>query len=119
MITKFEDFLNEDNTPEIGTPLRKYFNKNSLRHDDIIGKKVVTSDGDVWYINSIDPIHDSTKLPYQVFVSSRPESEFGYYVNTDELFVPDDIDFKVAQGQVQGTQVQNVQVQNPNQENNI
>lgn len=91
----------EDYSPPMGTPLRRYFHKNSLRHENIIGKKVVTSDGDVFYISNIDPIHDSTKLPYQIFCSSRPDSEFGHYVNTDELYVPDDIDFKEAQSGVQ------------------
>lgn len=105
MITKFQEFINEDYSPPMGTPLRKYFLKNSLNHENIVGKKVVTSSGDVFYIKSIDEIHDKNKLPFQILCSSRPESEYGHYVNTDELYVPDDIDFKEAQAGVQ-TQIQ-------------
>ena len=53
----------------------------------------MTEDGGVWYINSIDPIHDNTKLPTQIFCSKRPESEFGRYLHTRDLYVPDDVDF--------------------------
>jgi len=46
-------------------------------------------EGDVWYINSIDPIHDSTRLPSQIFCSSKPDSDFGHYIDTRELFIPE------------------------------
>jgi hypothetical protein len=104
MITKFEDFLNEN--IEVGTPLRRYFSKNSLTHQNLIGKKVVTQDGDAFYIKQIEPIKDNTQLPFQILCSSKPDSHYGHYVNTDKLFIPDDIDFKIAQGQGQAQLVQ-------------
>ena len=94
----FNSFVNEDNNA-FGTPLRKYFNKNSLRHENIIGKKVIDTEGGEWYISNIDPIHDDSRLPYQIFCCRRPDSEFGYYINTNELFIPDDVDY--VQSQVQ------------------
>ena len=94
MIKLFED--------NFGTPLNKYFTKNSLQHQNIIGRKVIDSKGLVWYINSIDPINDSARLPYQIFCSHKPDSEFGNYINTNELYIPDDIDYV----QIQGVQTQ-------------
>jgi len=94
MIKLFED--------NFGTPLNRYFSKNSLQHQNIIGKKVIDSKGLIWYINSIDPIYDTTRLPYQIFCSHKPDSEFGNYINTNELYIPDDIDYV----QIQGVQTQ-------------
>ena len=48
MITKFDNFIKEN----VGTPLNRYLLKNTLRHEHLIGKRVMTSDGDVWYINT-------------------------------------------------------------------
>jgi hypothetical protein len=101
MITNFQKFITEETSVQVGTPLRKYFSKNSLQHENMLGKKVVTKDGEVWYINKVDPIHDNTKLPHQMFCGKRQGSEFGCYINTDNLYVPDDIDFKIAQSQIQ------------------
>lgn len=94
MIIKFENFINGDF--DNGTPLTKYFYKNSLRHEDIIGKKVNDSNGNQWYINNIDAIHDNTKLPHQIFCSKIKNSEHGRYVKTSDLFYPNDVDI-VAQ----------------------
>ncbi len=102
MITKFENFINED----IKTPLKKYFVKNSLKHENMIGKRVITQDGDVWYISNIDPIHDITSLPYQIYCSKKPNSEFGKYIKTEELYIPDDVDLGVQSQQVQQVQAQ-------------
>jgi len=83
--------LNEN----VRTTLRNYVIKNSLVHDQLIGKRVFDKKGEEWYINDIDPIHDTTKLPYQIFCGKRPESEFGKYINTDELYILDDVDLGV------------------------
>lgn len=88
---KYKEFITENINN--GTPLRNYFFKNSLRHENIIGKKVITSDGETWYINQIDPVAD-TKLPYQIFCSKKSDSEFGIYINTNDLYITDDIDIK-------------------------
>jgi hypothetical protein len=106
--------LNED----LGTSLRRYVEKNSLTHESLIGKRVMTEDGEIWFINSIDAIADNTKLPYQIFCGKRPGSEFGHYINTNKLFIADDIDLGMrAQVQVQPqAQVQpEVQVQESDQ----
>jgi len=58
MITQFDKFLNENTSH--GTPLTHYFNKNSLRHENILGKKVIDiTDGTTWFIKDIDPIIDA------------------------------------------------------------
>jgi len=100
MITKFENFITEN--AEVGTPIRRYFSKNSLTHENIIGKRVTTLDGRVWYINKISKINNNTQLPYQLYCSKRPNEEFGLYIKTDDLYVPDDIDVV----QIQGIQTQ-------------
>jgi len=98
MITQFEKFLNENTSH--GTPLIHYFNKNSLRHENIIGKKVIDiTDGTTWFIKDIDPIKDDSRLPYQIFCTNKQNSEFGNYIDTRNLVVPDDVDF--LQSQVQ------------------
>ena len=104
-IKNYIKFINEDFSI-LGTPLRKYFTKNSLKHENIKGKKVITKEGTIWYINKIDPIHENTKLPHQIFCGTKPDSEYGHYINTDELYVPDDIDYIQSQSQVQPSQVQ-------------
>ena len=104
MIPTFKEFLNEN--AEVGTPIRRYFLKNSLTHENIIGKRVTTLDGSVWYINKISKIKDNTRLPYQLFCSKRPNEEFGHYIKTDDLYVPDDIDVVQIQGIQTQSQVQ-------------
>lgn len=83
-----ESFLNEE---VVGTPLRKYLEKNSLIHDNLIGKRVITKEGVEWYIKEIPPI-ENTKLPSQIYCTQKPDWDHGRHIKTIDLFVPDDVD---------------------------
>jgi len=67
--------------------LKKHFERNCNSNEELIGLKVVTLDGDVYYINDFDRFTNSDELPRSVWIAKKPDTLYGWSKDSDELYV--------------------------------
>lgn len=67
--------------------LAKYFKKNLTKNTELIGLQVVNRDDEKFFINDFDSFLFDEAMPRSLFVTKKKDSEFGWYIDSDDLYV--------------------------------
>lgn len=67
--------------------LKNYFEKHCVKNSELMGLKVVTLDGSVYYINDFDQMVNEDEMPKEFFVSKKLGSNYGKDMSHDVLYV--------------------------------